>query len=361
MSLMVRGPRVLYLLAALCLLSACAVIPGDTKYPGPPPRPQNVLDYYDYSAVQPYTAVSEQVVTEKPKYVHKRLIIGSEHGSITIEHYKRRQPTKNLVFIFPVLGGKLQVEGYFAKYFAQRGFDTAIVHRDKDFKRPELFSAIEEVFRKNVIRDRIAMDYFQREEGIEKFGSFGISRGAINAAITAGVDSRMKYNVLALGGSDLVGMMKKSSVGGVDRYRNGVLKAQNITVKQFYETLAKTLKTDPRFLAKYMDARDTLMFLSIFDDAVPFKYGMRLRRNIGHPKTVFLTSGHYTALLYTQFVPLFPPSETICIFPMSFVESESLQFYNNAFDTKQVDFWHLPIRLLQLPVELLGKLYYALF
>ena len=347
--------------AVIGLLSACAVIPRDPRYAGPITPPATVAQYYAYSSAAPYRSFSAQVVTEKGKYVHKRILIDTEYGQITVDHYERRDPTENLIFVFPILGGKHLVEGYFAKYFANRGFDTAIVHRDKDFKRPEMFDSLEQVFRNNVIRDRIAIDFFERERGKRKFGSFGISRGAINAASTAGIEPRLKFNVFALGASHLVDVFKRTDVRGVEKYRNNVKELKNISDEQFYAMLQDGLKTDPRYLAPYIDARNTLLILSAFDHAVPIKYGMKLRRELGTPKTIFLASGHYTALLYTQFIKLLPPSETICIFPFDFVESESLRFYNEAFDTKRVDFFHLPLVILQLPFLLLGKLYYALF
>jgi hypothetical protein len=88
---------------------------------------------------------------------------------------------------------------------------------------------------------------------------------------------------------------------------------------------------------------------------------MKLRREIGLPKTIFLTSGHYTALLYTQFIKLLPPSDTFCIFPIDFIESEALRFYYQQFDIPHADLFHVPLMLLQLPIQIIGRLYYELF
>lgn len=350
----------LFFILPLCI-SACVALPRDFHQPPPVERPQPVLNYYRYDASRSFRSITEQVVEDTGDYVHKRILIDTPQGQTTIEYYQRPEHDENLIFVFPVLGGQLSIESYFAGYFAKHGFDTAIVHRDQDFKRPELFVDLEEIFRKSVVRDRIAIDFFEQNYGKHKFGSFGISRGAMNAAITAGVDSRLQFNVLALGGSHLVEVFKKSDVGGIKRYRDQVIEKTGITEEQFYQSLEDSIITEPKNYARFLDPKKTLMFLSIFDKAVPFKYGLKLREEAGTPRTIFLFSGHYTALLYTQFVKLIPPWDSFCIFPFDFVESESINFYNDAFETGHIDIWHFPFRLVQIPGKALGYLYYAFF
>jgi len=349
------------LLTLTCFLSACVALPRDFHNPPPASRPEPVLNYYRYDQNKSFQSITEQIVTRKDEYVHKRILIDTPQGQTTIEYYQRHEQDDRLIFVFPVLGGQLSIEGYFASYFAKHGFDTAIVHRDQDFKRPERFGDLEEIFRKSVIRDRIAIDFFEQNYAKKQFGSFGISRGAMNAAITAGVDSRLKYNVLALGGSHLVEVFKKSDVHGIKKYRDQVLETNGITEEQFYEALEESIITEPKNYARFLNPKNTLMFLSIFDKAVPFKYGLKLREEAGTPQTIFLFAGHYTALLFTQFVKLLPPWEEFCIFPFDFVESQSLDFYNNSFDTGRIDIWHFPFKLVQLPGKLFGYLYYAFF
>lgn len=349
------------LLISASVLTGCAVIPGDIDYKGPPPRPQSVVDYYNYDSKHPYSNWTEEVKKKRERYTMKEVVIDTTFGQVTVDYYQRKEPTTDLILIFPILGGKHLIESHFARYFALRGFDTAIVHRDKEFKRPEQFDNLEEIFRRNAIRDRIAIDFFEREYGKKQFGSFGISRGGINVAITAGVEPRLKFNVIALGGSHLVKVFRDSSERGVGRYRKRVQAAKNIDKTEFFDQLEENLKTDPKTLAKYIDARDTLMFLGLFDTSVPIKYGMRLREQIGHPRTAIMFSGHYTGILFTQFLSLLPPSETFCIIPFDFIESESLAFYYRAFNTQRRSLRYVPIKILQLPIEILGQLYWALW
>ena len=340
--------RSLLVLGALWL-SGCFVIPANPNYQGPPPRPA-ALDQY-YQADAPYTGYYEKIIKLGKVYSQTEVHVETPAGEIVVDYYQRPEKTKDLILIFPILGGKYMFESYFARYFARHGYDTAIIHRDKDFKNPDQFDHIEDLFRRNIVRDRIAMTFFQDTYGKEKFGSFGISRGAINAAMTAGVDPRLKYNVLAMGGSNLLEIFKHTNVKGVNAYREKVQVAKGITKQQFFEYIERTVKSDPKNLARYIDADNTLMFLSLFDKSVPIEYGLRMREEIGTPRTVFLTSGHVTSLLYTQFLEVLPP----------FIETEALDFYDRSFERDSWSLTSLPFQILQLPVGFVSYLYFAAF
>jgi hypothetical protein len=316
-----------------------------------PTRPEE-LDTY-YSKAGSYSNFSRVYSEEREGYSIKRLIVESGAGKITIDYFDAVGSEEKLILVFPILGGRNLFESYFAEYFAQAGFDSAIVHRDKDFKKPENFQNLEEVFRKNVVRDRIALDFFEEQFGKKEFGTFGISRGAINASISAGVDSRLKYNVLALGGADLVKLFKDSKESGVDRYRKQVLSFYNITEEQFYSHLEDSIKTDPKYLAQFINADNTLIILSVMDNSVPIKYGRKLRKSIGDPKTVYLLSGHYTALAYTGFLRLVPG---IPLFPPDYVETEALSFYRSSFGNREVEIKKTIFRVFQFPVDIIAAI-----
>ena len=333
-------------------------MPVNTGYPGPKERPSSVTEYYRYDNTNPYSNVRSEIISENRNYNLLKIRIDTAYGEITAQYFQRKIPDENIVLVFPILGGNFFIESVFAKFLVNHGFDAVIIHRDKDFKKPELFFQIEDIFRKNVIRDRIAIDFFEREYGKRNFGSFGLSRGAMNATVTAGAEPRLKANVLALGGSQLAQIFKKSDVRGVRKYRNRVLTANGITNEEFFNYLEKNLISDPKNLAQYLNANNTLMFLSIFDKAVPFKFGMKLRRQIGYPRTVFLVAGHYTALLYTKFMFGAMGMDCASVLPINIVESEMLKFFNDRFETRRHDIRNLPLFLYELPFELLGRAYW---
>ena len=341
------------LFAVQLLCTACVRLPISSSYAGPPERPVDLLEYY--AVGESYNTFEVETSAKNKHYQLKRITAETMYGQITIDYFDTGDKSDDLIFVFPVLGGKYIFSKYFADYYARKGFSTAIVHRDKEFRRADNYERIEEVFRRNVIRDRIAMDLFEQEFDKKDFASFGMSRGAINAAVTAGVDERLRFNVLALGGADIVSLFKDSEEKGIRKYRKEVIASRSISEQQFYRFLNRTLKTDPKWLAWHIDARDTLMFLSVFDESVPLKYGLKLRRTIGNPKTIFLLSGHYSSVAYTQFVKLVPPTRDFCIFPLDYVETESLAFYQEAFGREEGSFKRAVFRFLQAPVQFVAE------
>ena len=345
------------LLSLFC--TSCAFYPLDVRYAGPEPRPASINQYYDASSS--YTSHESAVLDVTDDYTCNRIKLKSRLGEITIDYYQRPEKSDSLVLVFPVLGGRNIFSNHFAKHFARNGFDSAVVHRNSDFKKPENFDRLEEVFRNNIVQDRVALDFFEEVYGKRKFGSFGISRGAINAAMTAGVDPRLEHNVLALGGADLVNVFRDSSERGINKFRKKVMKMKNITENEFYETLTNTVKTDPKNLAPYIDAEKTLLILAVFDQSVPFKYGLKLRRLLGQPDTVFLFSGHYTALVYTQFVKLGPKDAGVPIFPLDYVETEAIAFYHRSFNTGEFTLKELPYKIYQVPFNILGRFFDTFF
>lgn len=341
---------------SLCVaaLTGCYALPLDPRYGGPEPRPTELFEYY--SVGDSYRNHTVQIVAQLPRFTLKRITIDTSVGKTTIDYYDRPGDSDSLVLVFPVLGGRKNViENYFAEYFARYGFDAAIVHRSEDFKKPENIDRLEDLFRANVVRDRIAIDFFEREYGKRKFGSFGISRGAINVAMTAGVEPRLSHNVMLLGGSDLVSVFKRSDQGRIRRYIESVTQSKNITPEEFFQQLRAQLRTEPGHVVRHIDARNTLLFLGMFDRTVPFRYGLKLRRQLGLPKTVFLPAGHYTSILYTQFAKLVPPSDEYALFPIDYIELEALHFYRRAFEPRpHTSLRLLGLRILRAPFDLIG-------
>lgn len=342
------------LLFLITTLAGCYALPLDPNYSGPVPRPAELSDYY--SVGESYKSHSVEIVYQEARFTLKRITIDTAVGKTTIDFYDRPEKSDSLILVFPVLGGRKNViENYFAEYFARYGFDAAIVHRSEDFKKPENIDRLEELFRANVIRDRVAIDLFEREYGKKQFGSFGISRGAINVAMTAGVEPRLSHNVMLLGGSDLVSVFKRSDQSRIRKYIESVTATKGITAEQFFEQLRAQLRTEPGHVVQYMDARNTLLFLGMFDRTVPFRYGLKLRRQLGLPQTVFLPAGHYTSILYTQFAKLVPPSDEYALFPIDYIELEALNFYRRAFDpTYRNSLRLILLRALRVPFDIVG-------
>ena len=134
------------------------------------------------------------------------------------------------------------------------------------------------------------------------------------------------------------------------------MKEKGFTREEFRKDLEQKIKTDPKIVAKYIDANNTLLVLSLFDKSVPVKYGLRLRKRIGRPKTVLLFAGHYSSVAYTQFVSLVPAA-AVSPLPFDYIETEALQFYNEKFGRDKFTLKYLPIKIIKYPFELVIKLF----
>lgn len=344
--------RVILLILVLAL-SGCFRVSGDAWYEGPPQRPASMSMYYQPTSS--YGSFRDEILQTTDSYTLHHYTIESYAGPIVIDYFQGKSFSENLVLVFPVLGGKNFIEKHIAKYLVESGFDAAIVNRSNEFKDPTMFDQLEEIFRLNVIRDRLALDFFQEEIGKKKFGTFGISRGAINVALTAGIDPRLEYNVLVLGGTDLVDLFRDSNQPRIEKYIKSVQENKGFNEEEFFDALRKQIRTDPKNTAKYLDGDKTLLILGVFDRTVPFSYGLKLRDQIGRPDTIFLLADHYVGLLYTQTVSIVPPSKDgPGLFPFPYVEEEAVAFYDRSFNGS----WNwgvLPYRILQQPLNLLAE------
>jgi hypothetical protein len=341
--------RIIFLLILLAS-AGCFRLSGDSWYDGPPARPAAMEAYYKPTAA--YGDFRTEILQSTDLYTLKHISIESYAGPIVIDYFEGRKPSDTLVLVFPVLGGKNFIEKHIAKYLVEAGFDAAIVNRSNEFKDPTMFDQLEEVFRLNIIRDRLALDFFEAEFGKKRFGTFGISRGAINVALTAGIDKRLQYNVLVLGGTDLVHLFRDSNQPRIEKYIQSVRENKGYSEQEFFDALRAKLRTDPKNTAQYLDGKNTLLILGVFDRTVPFTYGLKLRHQIGRPDTIFLLADHYVGLLYTQTVSIVPPSKDKGgLFPFPYIEEEAVQFYDRSFNQS----WNwsiLPYRILQEPLNL---------
>ena len=66
--------------------------------------------------------------------------------------------------------------------------------------------------------------------------------------------------------------------------------------------LREAIRTDPLRLAPHVDARRLLLFVALADRTIGTANGLRLRRALGYPRTVFLPLGHYTSYLMLPYI-----------------------------------------------------------
>ena len=358
-SLMNRILNYLNLLVYIVMsLSGCVHVAGERRHLSTPPGRQ-ISETTENLGFQTYKTVA---VLPTQNYTIRRYEIGSSYGEITIDYFQLRgQNSPELILIFPILGGKNKIENYFAEVLAAAGFESAIIHRNDEFKNPALFSQIEAVMRRNTLRDMVALNFFEKELGKRVFGGFGLSRGAMNLVISAGTDSRLKYNFLALGGASIAAVVRSTKERRIKAYIEDLARSRHSSVEETLTFLDKTLASEPSVFAPSIDSQNTMLVLGVFDSTVPFREGLRLRKLLGNPATVFLLSGHATSLLYSQFFRLITFGSSHTMIPLPYLETEIVNFFTEKMRPGNTRISILLFRFLQMPGNITAELVRQLF
>ncbi len=320
------GFRVLFksvLFSGLLFFSSCAHYRCDPAYSGPNKRNAEMLKYYSYPK-QTIDAKVEKIERRK-KYIIERIefpstlnVFGIEN--IRLNYYRQKKPGKYpTVLVLPITGGIDFSVKSFARHFASNGFNCAIVH-NREFNLEDTKSAeeVENYFRQTVLDNRQVLDYIVERKEVDenRLGCIGFSLGGIKASLISGVDKRLKCCILCLAGGSIADIALLSKEQDIRDYIRELMK-RGISQEAILIELSEKVETDPLELAKYIDARNVLMYIARFDQVVPRKCGDRLWEAIGKPEMVYLFSGHYSSFIY-----------------LPYVESESLSFFTKKFDLR---------------------------
>ncbi len=297
-------------LFALCLsLSGCLYVPADPNYVGPKPLPAETLASYAYPRYQ--GSYTEKILEQKRHYTLKRISFPSSHNilplehAITIDYYAIDSAEKApVIMVLPILGGGNDIAATFARYFAEHGLAAAVVHRQKDYKKPGYLKNIDTTLRQIVFDHMQAIDWIETKPELDatRIGVFGVSMGGIKGALISALDQRVTVGVFALVAGDIAYILSHTNEKRIKKERTRLMAERQLTPEEFQRELTAKIKTDPLNYAEYIDARKTLMILARFDRAVPYRKGWELREKIGNPATITLLSGHYSAILYIHYV-----------------------------------------------------------
>jgi len=297
----------LYLLGLL--LAGCIHLPAEPGYAGPKVLPETTRESYAYRKYPgPYL---EEVLQQNADYTFKRISFPSRHNILPLPHDIRidyyaidAEGRVPVVLILPIFGGGKDIIAGFADYFARHGFAAAIVHRQKEYKKPENLLRINEVMRQTVFDQKQAIDWIETRPELDatKIAVFGISMGGIKGALISALDERVAATVIALGAGDIPYILAHTSEKGVKKRRKILLAQESLSLAEFERQLTEKMECDPLNYAEYIDARRTLMVLALFDRVVFYRKGVELKEKIGNPETIYLFSGHYSAILYRYYV-----------------------------------------------------------
>jgi len=308
--------------SSMVLQSSCVYRPCSRSYQGPQARSAEILEYYGY----PHQGLNATIKTLKQKrhYTLERVELDSSVNlfgteKIKVDYYRLTKPGRfSTVLVLPISGGVDFCVESFARMFASHGFNAAIVHnRRVTIERTKTAEEVENYFRQVVLDNRQVLDWLVQQPEVDpnRLGCLGLSLGGIKASLVAGADDRIKAVVMGLAGGSLADMAVTSKEKRLKKYIDQWVKS-GISRQDIHDELSNKVRTDPLVLAPYIDTRNALMFIAMFDQSVPRVCGDRLREAIGRPETVYLLSGHYTGFLY-----------------LPYAHAKSLAFFKQRFDT----------------------------
>jgi hypothetical protein len=108
--------------------------------------------------------------------------------------------------------------------------------------------------------------------------------------------------VLPILGGDIPYLLTYSNEPGIARRRAEYLSEHQLTLADLQAELTRKITCDPLHFAEYIDAGKVLMVLALFDETVPFEKGRELKEKMGDPATIYLFSGHYTSILFKNYI-----------------------------------------------------------
>ena len=318
----------LFALIACCvpLLTGCAHVPFRPSAARPTqPLPSTLAAYYAYPSATP--TVETAPLETRARY--RRWLIRfpltapdftPTEPTIEIEWFESTAEGKRPAILFsPILGGDYPLERGICRFLASHGYHVALIHRKTLKVSPEKDAAyLELLLRQAILRNRQTVDWMVRQPGVdaERLAGYGISMGGIATLITAAVEPRLKYHVVALAGGSLPDILCSSHDKLLAKPRERYLAHHHIDLNTMHRLLTEALTTDPIRMAPYVDPDRFLMFLALADRTIGTSNAIRLWKAAGRPSCVFMPVGHYTAYL-----------------TLPYLKYASLRFLNKRFGT----------------------------
>jgi len=311
----------LILVSGMVLSCSCAHYKCDPDYAGPSQRSAELLEYYSYPRQKIEAEVEK--ISERKRYFVERIVFPSalnvfDNENIKFDYYVQKKAGKfPTILVLPIANGVDFCAKGFARHFASSGLNCAVVHnRHVDIEDIETAEQVEDYLRQTVLDSRQILDYLveRKEVDSNKLGCLGMSLGGVRASIVSGVDERLKCSVVGLAGGSMADIAFLSELKEVKEYMRGLVE-MGISPETIHAEVSEKIVTDPLKLAEYTDARETLMYVAMFDRVIHRKCGDKLREAAGKPEAVYIFSGHFTSLLF-----------------LPYAERDSLNFFKKKFE-----------------------------
>ena len=298
--------RIIFKVVIVACLTGCATTdPLQENYEAPGQLPRSYLEQFCYRA----TPVIDELTLIKEKKSYNLFEVSMEAGlngsddntPITFEYYEPvRDAPSPVVLLLPILNGQQHILRPFASHFVKNGYAVILVDT---VQRKTLLKDLvdpEPAIQQTVQRHRRIIDWAETQPKLDvsRLGVFGASLGGFNALFLAALDDRVSVAAPALVGGSLPYVLVTSTEGRIEEAVAETKEKLSFDDEQLMSYLAKKIQTDPLTLAPHLNADRVLLTLARFDKAVPYDRQVELRDVMGHPESVTLPTGHYTAGLY---------------------------------------------------------------
>jgi dienelactone hydrolase len=272
-----------------------------------------------------------RVILRRQNYTIERLAVANPR--VTVSYYRASGEKKRpAVIISPILGSEylhFWTEKDLAGSFAQRGFDAAIIERTalhEVFGKQDVIGAFAALTEELTSTYRKVIDIIEQDPLVrsDRICGFGSSFGGITTALMAGMDSRLRYNVIAVAGS----VDRILEEGGADPFQRDIEKMARRygSTDAFIEEFSRRVPLQPQEYAHNIDPKRTLLIIAKKDNIIPAAASEDLRSRMRHPQTEYWNMGHEAALVlpfYQEHIQQFLVDK-IAADDLAFQESQSL-------------------------------------
>ena len=209
------------------------------------------------------------------------------------------------ILILPIMGGtQYELESFFARSFAKRGFATVILHRPDIKKEVRELEDIDGLLRKSVLDAQRVLDWLEAQPQVDpgRLGLFGVSMGAIRGTLVLALDDRLRAGVLGLVGGDVPYILAHTREKSLARERLKVMERSQLSLQELEDRLREYITCEPLRVASAVNPSRVLMVIAAFDHVIPARTGWELRRKLGNPPAIQIFSGHYSAVVYAPYL-----------------------------------------------------------
>ena len=298
-------PASVVLLAAL---SGCATIPWQARPRPPAPLAPALADSYAPTGAA-LSARPEPLQAEpSSRWIAQRVTLeapGMPHP-IRLDWYAPPgEGRRAAVLIFPILWGNDLGVREFARGFARQGIHGIIVYRPKEkFSMEKPLGQLEEHFHATVVQARQVVDWLATQSSVDmtRLGSVGISMGGALNVLVAAAEPRLTRYVFVLPAARLAHVTMTTKDRSIGKKRAEYLRRYGLTAEQAERTLTETLQSEPLAVAGTIDPRRSLAVIALADRVIGREASLALWRALGRPPTLWLPTGHYTALFALPYV-----------------------------------------------------------